>query len=286
MSFNSKQYIKLNDIEWLHAQYVVNKLSTIEIAEIVGAKSCNSIRQALLGAGISLRTYSEGLRVNNYLIELDDEIINGSLLGDASLRKYNKSSNGSIPYFSKNNKHKDHVELIAKSFYGNSYSDHVYGGINKCRGRSFEYWRIRTPADERFTEYYCKWYPEENNYKKVVPPDLILTPRVILHWFMDDGSSYRRYRYAKHSNEIIIRFSSESFTQADNQYLVEQLNRYSLNADVERCNSGTGYRIKIAQIKSLDFFNLIGECPIESMKYKWKFHEKQYEKRPIDKIYP
>jgi len=283
MSFHSHKYPQLNDLDWLRQKYVIEKQSTTQIAEILDVKCSNSIRQALLGNGLIVRTPSQGLRINNENLLIDDEIINGSLLGDGSIVKYNKHSHLSIPYFRKKNKQLDHIELVAKSFYLTNYSDRIFVDYNKCNGKILKYWLLRTTADEKLIDYYNKWYPKCNNYKKVIPLDLILTPKTILHWFLDDGSSQRRYRYAKYSNEIMITFSSESFTKTENEFLIEQLNTFSLCARLNKCNSGTGYRVRIPQSKSLDFFNLIGECPIESMKYKWKFYETQYEKRPINK---
>lgn len=74
------------------------------------------------------------------------------------------------------------------------------------------------------------------------------------------------------TNQIVVTFSSESFTKLENDFLVDQINsKYSLKSGVRKCNSGTGFRIVIPQSKNLDFLNLIGDCPFESLKYKWKY---------------
>ena len=280
MNFHSRKYPQLNDVEWLHQKYIVETKSTLDISKLLNIKACNSVRQALIGAGIQVRTPSEGLRVNNDKITIDLDILNGGLLGDASLSKFNKKSDKSIPFFHKTNKFLDHIELVAKSFYCD-FSQYISISHNTCNGKDFEYFQFKTKADEQFIEHYNKWYPASNNYVKVVPTDLVLTPKTILHWFMDDGCAYRKYRpeFKKKTNEIVITFASESFTKEENEHLVEELNRFSLNSRTIKCPTGTGWRIKIPQTKNLDFLSLIGNPPIESLSYKWKYPEKQYEKR-------
>jgi hypothetical protein len=280
MTFHSKKYPQLNDVEWLYQKYIVENQSTLDICKLLNIKAPNSVRQALLGAGIQVRTPSEGLRVNNDKLIIDLDVLNGGLLGDASLSKFNKKSEKSIPFFHKTNKYLDHIELVAKSFYVESYKEHVREKHCKLNGKVFHYWFLKTGADEQFIKHYDKWYPESNNHVKVVPTDLVLTPKSILHWFMDDGCAYRRYRseFKKKTNEIVITFASESFTKEENEYLVGELNRFSLNAKITPYCLGTGWRIRIPQTKNLDFLSLIGDPPLESMAYKWKYPEKQYEK--------
>lgn len=254
----------------MYETYVENRMSLNHITRELKLKSSNSARQALLKLGIKVRTTSEGLRTNNEIITIDEEIVNGSLLGDAGLKKYNRLSENSFPYFYKKNKYYDHVCLIAESFYPSSYKERVKIDINKINDKEFEYYLFRTSVDEVFKKYYDEWYPSENNFKKKVPTSLKLTPKTILHWFMDDGSSYRRIREGKRTNQIIICFSSESFSENDNLFLSEELNKYSLKSSIHKVSTGYGWRIGIPQSKNIDFLDLIGECPITSMNYKWK----------------
>ena len=53
------KYEQLNDKEWLTQKYCVEKLNTIEIANLVGAKTGNSVRQSLIRFGIEIRNTSE-----------------------------------------------------------------------------------------------------------------------------------------------------------------------------------------------------------------------------------
>ena len=96
------EYAILNDEKWLRNIYEVKKLGMRKIMKIIHCKSSNSIRQALIRYGIEIRNINEN-RVNDDNFIYNEEIINGCLLGDGSLIRYNKLSNDSWPYF----KHKN-----------------------------------------------------------------------------------------------------------------------------------------------------------------------------------
>ena len=121
---------------------------------------------------------------------------------------------------------------------------------------------------------YRKWYPKENNYKKVVPRDLELTPEHILHWFMDDGYSCFRNRHTAtrvQKKQVIVCFCSESFTKEDQMFLIEQMDRkFGIKSSVRKTKGGTGWRIFVHQSCADHFFEVIGPCPVPSMQYKWK----------------
>jgi hypothetical protein len=125
--------------------------------------------------------------------------------------------------------------------------------------------------------YYKRWYPKSNGYKKIVPPDIQITPMVLLHWFMDDGSSYIRIRKDYKQNwqhkirQIKITMSCESFSKEDQELLSKKIrDRFHLNFSTHRCNSGTGWRLVLSQPHVPLFYDIIGVCPVPSLQYKWK----------------
>ena len=268
MANYSYKYPLLNDKDWLHNQYVVQGKSTNEIARLAGAKSANSARQALMRNGIRVLSISEGVRKfgsDHFVFDL--QVIEGSLLGDACLQKWNKESRGSIPSFRKKNKYYDHLKYVAEKLLPESWEDHINETSDRCRNKKFSYFLFRTGVRDQLSPVYERWYPSWNNRVKVVPKDLVLTPEHLLHWFMDDGCSQRRKRP---SRQIVITMCCESFTKDDQQFLVDQLDSLSISSCVTTCNSGTGYRIKIRQSSADAFYNIIGPCPVPSMEYKWK----------------
>jgi len=273
---------RLNDKNWLIEKYVDEGFSTIEIANMVGARSPNSVRQALLKFGLEVRNRRQG-QVNKRTSSFveDAELLEGTLLGDAGLQKSNKFSQLSAPYYAKKSKQLDYTVHVASLLTKSSepkISSYIQTITAKNKTKTYQSWVFRTQSDDSLSRYYERWYPQDKNFVKTIPSDLMLTPRIVLYWFMDDGSTtfrnrnreYVNTKWSQKTQQVVLTFCSESFTKAENEFLVSQLQSFGLSAVVRKCNSGSGSRIQINQSSTRDFFDLIGECPVESMKYKWK----------------
>lgn len=273
MKKNESLYPELKNKDWLYEKYVTEKRSLNYITKLIQCKSSNSVRQALIRFGIPVRNCSEGLTVNNEQLFLNKEIIDGCLLGDAGLRKYNKRSDNSYALFYKKNVNLDHIEYVAKFFYKN-FQNYISTDSYTLDEKTFSCHIFSTRVDKRLDSWYIRWYPEHNQFVKLVPRDIEITPLVLLNWFMDDGSSsYRKrlYRGVKQvrKNQVKITFCTECFTLDDQIFLRDEINRkYNLKCIVTPVKNS--FRLKIPQSKTLDFFNIIGSSPVESMKYKWK----------------
>jgi hypothetical protein len=72
--------------------------------------------------------------------------------------------------------------------------------------------RLYTQGTVQICKLYQRWY---KNGKKIVPSNLKLTPRVVLHWFIGDGGT-GKYRVALHT----LAFSKE-----ENELLADLLNK-------------------------------------------------------------
>lgn len=276
-------YNQLNDRDWIYQKYVVENLSALNISKLIGCKTSNSVRQALSKFGIPIRSYREAQvvgRDDNVII--DGEVLAGTLLGDGSLQKSSKISQVAAPYYTKKCKWEDYSLHIGKMFSKSGEVNLTFETSILKRKRwdvNCEYYIYRTLSSQLFSQWYSQWYPSG---QKIVPKDLRLTPRMILYWFLDDGFSTWRNRegeishnrnneiYLQKTRQVILGFCSESFSKEDNEFLCNGLKKLGLESSVRKCNSGTGWRIFISQISVNTFFDLIGECPIESLKYKWK----------------
>jgi len=275
-------YSELNDKDWIHRKYFVENLSTIKIAKLVGASSPNSVRQAIIKFGFRPRNFREGI-INgkkDLLIE-NREVIDGSLLGDSSLNIFNKKSKICCPYLVKKNKYEDHLlwfagHLLPQDQINLKEEHHVIvwkGKESKCKTFVF-----RTLSSNKLKKYYKRWYPKENNYRKLVPRDVKITPKLLLHWFLDDGYSTWRNRnkemsekgWKQNKKQVLAGFCSESFSKLDNIFLINKIKQLGINCRLVKSQQGTGWRIKIDQTNTNKFFDLIGPCPIASLKYKWK----------------
>jgi len=265
-------YKKLNNREWLYQKYVVEKLSTIAITKLAGAKTPNSARQALIKQGISLRNISDGLtckRQDDHF-KLNIDVINGCLLGDGFLRKWNPKSDQSYPFFSKRNIHKDHIDYVAKILFGKNFENRT----KKSReidvyGNPLDIFCLRSYSYKELLTIYQKWYPEANDYKKIIPYDLEVTGKVLLHWFLDDGNSY--VRKGRPTKQVCIVFCSESFTREDQELVSEKIwQKFGIKSSVRKTQWGTGWRTFIHQKYAGLFYEVIGHPPVASLAYKWK----------------
>lgn len=264
------RYAELNNYEWLYNKYIVEKLGSPTIANLVGAKSANSVRQALIRHNIKSRNFRDGTKIKSiddgFII--NDDVITGCLLGDGSLGIFNKHSNFCEPYFYKKNKQYDFVLYVANLLFKDPISK-ISQDITKYDGSNRIYYKLRSKSTSDLRPYFNKWYPSQRDFKKVVPSDINITPTVLLHWFMDDGSTYRR-RKNSNTEQIITTFCTESFSYNDNCLLKQKLEHLGLYFNVVKCNFGTGWRLQLSQSQYKKFIEIIGQCPVKSMEYKWK----------------
>lgn len=217
-SMASKKYDQLNNEQWLRQQYEVMGKGTTQIAREIGAATGNSVRQALLRFGISIRNRSEAQTLgNDDVFIFDKDVILGSLLGDAGLRK-SSNTTLTVPYFYKRNKYRDHVELIASKLYLRDWTTRIKPEKRTLNGKDLHYWLFTTPALSSLAGIYNDWYP---NGKKVIPENIEPTPLMLHHWFLDDGSSYLRQRKTR---QVVITLSSQCFSKDNQQMLCDKVN--------------------------------------------------------------
>lgn len=255
------KYSQLNDFDWLYEKYITNQMSTLQISTLVGCKTANSVRQALIRFDIPIRNISESLTINNDIIVINDSVITGCLLGDGWLRRFNNNSELSYPYFIKKNKYKSHIEYIASYFY-TSYDNYITPEIKNGN----LYYIFRTNVSDSFMPFYKKWYIDGTRQ----PPDDINIDNIsLLHWFMDDGSTYLR-RPNSCIKQIVTTLSCEGFHINKIEMLESKLQLLGLQFKVSKCNSGVGYRLSLSQRYYSDFIDYIGTCPIKEFLYKWK----------------
>lgn len=260
------KYPLLDDEKWLYEKYVKENLSTIQISLLVGGTP-NSVYFRLKKFNISARNKSEA-RTNkrNSVFNFDKEIIEGSLLGDGSLKMKNKKSKDCVPCFRKTNIGYDHILYVANALCSDNGETHIKEWWNKQNRR---YFHFSTQHEKELLPLFKEWYPENNNFKKLIPKNLKLTPKVILNWFMDDGTTSFRKRK---TTQVKMTLCSESFTKEDNEWLCDKLkDEFNIQAHIQKIkDKGYGWRIFIP-VKSINtFYDVIGPCPVPSMKYKWK----------------
>lgn len=261
----SRKYAQLNDVHWLANQYITLGKSAKQISKEVGAATGNSVRQALTRFGIPIRNRSEAQVIgNDDSFIFDTDVVFGSLLGDAGLRRSN-DSDLTVPYFYKKNKYYDHVSLVARKLFTGDWKSRIKTDTSCLNGKSFSYFKFSTFATGKLSSTYSEWYKDGI---KVIPDTLTPTPTMLHHWFLDDGSSYERKRKTR---QIIITLSSQCFSPDDQEMICGKMNaQWGLRFGLEKIKDGAGYRIKLPQAQANDFYDLIGKPLVKSLSYKWK----------------
>jgi hypothetical protein len=270
MHTSSYKYELLNNKEWLRQKYIIEKLSTKEIAKLAGAKTPNSARQALIRNGIDLRTIGEGLTATrNDDFELDMDVIIGGLLGDAHMRSHNRNSNNSFPYFKKKNIGLDHVQYVAKLLFPSSWESRVVTeiGKNPFNNANVTYYKISTLSRRELLPIFRQWYPEHNGFKKTIPENISINSKILLHWFLDDGCTI----YIKNKELVDTKFCAMSFNRNEQEILIESVRKnLDIQMTIRKAESGSGSDIWIPPSQFEKFMYVVGNCPVSSMQHKWK----------------
>ncbi len=180
------------------------------------------------------------------------ELIDGLLLGDGSLRKGKKSKNA---IYTHSCKYKEYLLfLIAELKVHDIKINTIYDKDNGySTGRVFQ---IHSLISEKLTYHYNRWYIDN---KKILPKDIILTPLVLLHWYIGDGGFDSCKGYLRQ-----ISIAAHNFSYEDREILCDKLRE--LNLKVRNTKRGN---INITKKSIPLFLSIINECPVECYKYKF-----------------
>lgn len=190
------------------------------------------------------------------LIPLSDElnqVITGELLGDGYLSLAPRHKNAKFRHASK---HSGYTEYLRKKF--EAYSP----VISNERGYS----TLRTHNNPVFTELYEIWYDDK---EKVVPHNLELTPTILLHWHLGDGSLLR-----KREDENMLYLHTQGFRKEDTEFLASLLEdlgiRVAIRFEKRNRKRGCGFYINVLTDSMIDYFDYIAENPIEPLQYRFQ----------------
>lgn len=151
--------------------------------------------------------------------------------------------------------------------------------------------KAKTLAYRELRDYREKWYPNEN---KKPPEDLLITPTVLRHWFIGDGtlakitSSRKRGNGELQYSQVVL--CTNGFTWKDCELLALKLQALGLPFEVK------GHHQNWKGVKTINpqlrlpkpatntslFFDFIGPCPEEIKEdygYKWDWTTKRVPKK-------
>lgn len=265
---------RFKDAQWLYEQYVVSQKSVDEIATMEKCSN-GTISKWLQKHKIKTRQrgHTHHIKYGNHFDNKNyiKEVLIGELLGDGSII----SPNAYSAVFSINTSNKLYLEWLRQIFISNQL---MTGEISSRENKSFKLktgeWpiihRLQTKRYAELLNYRLWFYPDG---KKIIPIDIILTPTVVLHWYLGDGG----YR-----NQIIL--YTNGFSLHDNNILVDKLNSIGLPFELAETrrkidgitrkkseNNEPEYYLRLKSKYSKDFFNYIGDHPptLYTYKHKW-----------------
>lgn len=151
-----------------------------------------------------------------------NEVLVGELLGDGCL-SLNK---GKKALYRHTSKFKQYLEwLQTKLSWLQGQKIYEYDDIRKPNyDRLYYQCSICSRKSDYLTEYFYEFYKEQNGRPyKVLPKDLELTPTIIKHWYLGDGTVYNRYFRVDNTICYGIEFCSEAFTKQEQEFLALEL---------------------------------------------------------------
>ncbi len=244
----------INDPDLLRCWYWDEELNQREIAERLGV-SGSLVGQRMQQFGINRRSQAMATHLASgnemHLTHEGYELLAGCLLGDASITP-NKSISAAYQQVCI---HREYLVWLQDAFASEGMEclpdiatlDHKVGNTAYLLV-SRSYPGLSTIRKE--------WYPDG---KKSPPDNLVLTPTVVLHWYLGDGNYRERGRCSKE-----VRICNTAFPQTSRELLQRKLAKNG----IETTLSWDTFRIRNRCIDR--FFEFIGSCPVpDSFGYKW-----------------
>ena len=242
---NKKHHYLIKCCEYCNSDFFCRK-------DKMNKKTCNSIcYQKFVEKN---KKYEIGEPINDIII--------GSLLSDGSI---NNSNNGKNYFWTHMCINEDYIDLLIKetNIRLNKFSTESKPFVSTINGETYlskKSYTLKSMASTTFTKYRKEWYP---NGIKIVPHSIKLTPIVVLHWYIGDGS-------ISDSNGITL--CTDSFDESSIFFLLQEL----LQLNFDPIHSEKRNRIIIPNRRVREFLSYIGKCPVESYEYKWNSILKSY----------
>jgi hypothetical protein len=263
------------DDDTLHRLHITEGKSSFQISKEIGIGD-RTIRKYLKTLGInrckrdaSLMRWNGTLDFKN-LSEDEIQIIEGELLGDGniSLRCEN-----SYPWYRHSSKHEAYLYWLQTQLTSLGWSE-VTKTVHKQRlknGNQVISYHLNSQVHPQLEVIRQKYY-DENNVKSI-PSDLNLTPLVLKHWFIGDGSRgmySTGYKKGKQTRKIQTFICCHSFSR-DSLDTIALPKLKQLGIDATVVGKPGQHRIRIAANSDDQFMRLvsIGQVPF-CYRYKYE----------------
>lgn len=220
-----------------------------------------TIRNFLHRCGVKTRGVKESVKkfYKPYTLVIDNflhENMLGWLLGDGGMRIAKNRINPYFNYSDKKYEHILYVQNILSTYNIQSFIGSRDNGVYSLQSKSYP----------EFHYYYNLFYGyeglNEHKQKRKILPNIDITPIILKNWFIGDGSSSKQSSSYNHKGTISCKHK--------NEYILQQFRELFGNVKCYYNKYGYGYYQYHFNNTSLKLLlNYIGECPVESYKYKW-----------------
>lgn len=264
--------------------YFTKGLNRRQTAERLGC-SQDLIAYRLKQMNLKPKTMSDcvesGKKVSVPLSNILIEILNGEMLGDGGLIIYkNQASFRESFGFDK----KEWAEYLFNLFVNNNIcivGNTIYKRNPSGKSPNFS-WSFETCNIIELGNLHKTWYTKNNDYNlklgqgfknrkylKIIPTNLNLTPKSLLHWYVGDGTVYS-------SGGCMIH--TEGFNWKEVEFLRYKL-KQEFNIFTSHNKKNTIYLPTIERAKLLE---IVGKCPVKCYNYKWDFLKTKAKNMPFN----
>ena len=192
----------------------------------------------------------------NFISNLQTQVIIGSLLGDGRLECRSKEGSARLRIH--------HGEKQKKYIF---WKYGIFKNITTCAPQKITWkdrkrdiccvsWYFHTLTLKELRNFYLLFY---KNGKKVLPSNLqeVLTPLVLAVWTMDDGDN----------SKDSLRYNVQSFNRNEQELIKKTLKKkYNINANLNKDRNN--YRLRVDLRSTAKLIRIIKPFIIPSMKYK------------------
>ena len=229
-----------------------------------------------------VRKYHQLQDLGNYnslyrLVE-NDEMINGLLLSDATITKGRTPYENSRLQMMQAEKNEQLCLKLQSHLQDLGFDTGTYkhNSKYKWKGETRFGWKTLVYSSQHpvFTWLRKKWYPQG---KKIVPDDVVITPKTLAYWFMGDGSTTLK---GKQKNVVHLVLCTEGFIDEDLQKLKIRIEFLGINGI--KFSNQVSYGKRLAIYKSeeqVKFLNIIAPYVLPIFMYKMKYPSSSLQKQ-------